>query len=500
MSLRTWTASLALAALAACGTVKGDDAPGDDMPDVDTTPPQLMTSTPGDAGTKVSLLAPFTFVFDEDLDASTVTDQAIQVTWVTNNFTGISALNLGYSMPVPGVVTFDAASRTITFDPTFPLNPNQRYVVRIADTIADAAGNKFAGKDLSFNTVTNQTVKRVGYNTSTSAVSYWQSYAIDNNGHQSRVVNFSGPGVDNIWLNSDDAASAHYEYVYAASGSLLEYRNYTAGADGVYNTGDDAISYFEKHVLDAMGRESEYSYTDAPGPDAMWGTADDPINGYQRYSYMPGKIRFMYFSGAGNDGMWRTPDDRVTSYQEYTVDARGLRTRYSTFNAGADQLPDTTDDRMTSYQDYEYDAKGNQTFTRRYNNAGPDMTWMTADDVTSYIQKWTIDANGFPASYSFYNAPGTDTIWNTADDVISSYYQYTYSAQGLVTSQTIFNGSGADRVWGTADDEVGYYHTYTYDQNGQRTDYKYYGAPGADNVWKTGDDRVAQDEDFDVAH
>src|SRR5438128_2059597 len=97
MSLQTWMTALGLSVLAACGSVKGDDTAMPDAPAADTTPPQLMSSTPGDASKRASLLAPLTFVFNEDLAAGSVGEQSVQVTYSSSL----------YLTPVKGTVNYD---------------------------------------------------------------------------------------------------------------------------------------------------------------------------------------------------------------------------------------------------------------------------------------------------------------------------------------------------------------------------------------------------------
>ena len=480
---------MGLAALAACGTVKGDDTAQPDAPSVDTTAPQLVTSTPGDAGTKVSVIAPLTFTFDEALNASSVNDAAVTVTYAS------------YStfVQIVGTVTFDGM-KTITFTPKLPLYTGGHYTIHLANTVKDLAGNAFAGKDLAFNTNTNQVTKRTYYNTTSNTVSQWTQYTLDTMGHIGRYVTFTAAGPDGNWFTADDVAQGHSEYFFNAAGLQVEYRSYDAGPDTIWNNGDDRIVYLAKYEVDSMGRPTGYTSSQGAGPDAMWGTADDMLTSVQTYTYASGKTTSIYYNGPGTDNVWKTADDRCSSYTENTLDARGNATRYTNFAPGPDNLAKTSDDVVQGYSDYAFDANGQFVSYRYYNAPGPDGTWFTSDDVTSGLQKQDVDANGFETASRYYSGPGPDGVWNTGDDVVGGLTTYTNDSHGLQLTQTGFNGPGTDGTYGTADDIVGYYYTNTYNADGQKMDTKSYQTAGPDNVWKTGDDRVGRDDDFDLAH
>ena len=491
MSLRNCTATLGLAALAACGTVKGDDAMmGDDQPPVDTTPPQLMTSTPGSDATKVAVIAPLTFVFDESLDPGTVNADAIKVEYVQYNV----------MQPVIGVVSYDDATKTVTFKPNLPLQFNGRYYVHLKNSVKDAAGNAFAGRDIAFNTNTNLVTKSVNYNTTTAVVNSWTQYTVDPNGHRSRYVYFDANGPDLVWFTADDTPRAHQEYMYAANGTQLETRGFDAGLDGIYNNGDDRITSMTKYQSDARGLTTGYTSIANPGPDQMWGTADDALNSYSTTIYEPKVVRQISYYNPGNDGMWKTADDKVSSFQEYRLDDRGFIIGYVTINAGPDQLANTTDDVISSWSEEVLDANGTTIEDVYHNSSGPDGIWLNADDPIVQIFKTETDASGFRTGYTYYNASGADMMWRTADDVVGGHGSYTNDAHGLQTMSTSYSGPGADTNWGTADDVISGYGTITLDPNGQRTDTKYYATPGPDNVWRTGDDRISSDGDYDVTH
>ena len=489
MSLRNWIILSGLSAAAACGTVK-DPMMGDDGPPVDdTTAPKLMSSTPADNGTKVTILSKLTFVFDEALAPESVTDAGVTVTY----------LQIGYPTPVKGTVKYDDASHTVTFTPQLPLNNGMRYSVHVANTVTDVAGNAFSGADLGFLTSVNSETKSVYYNSQTFAVSGWTGYTLDANGRMSKYLSYDAVGLDGNWFTTDDHVGYRYDYNYNANGQLLDQRSYLIGPDNVWNTADDTISGFYKYSYDSSGRQTEYMSANAPGPDGMWGTADDPVASLNTYVYSPNLVRQTQFSGPGNDGVWRTADDKANSFYEYTFNAQGLRTRYVRYLAGPDQLPKTSDDTVSYYFDFEYNANYSMTLQAQ-RTSGADTIWLTADDGYSYVSRNDYDAKGAQSNYLAYNTPGPDMVWLTTDDVPNYRQAFTSDANGLMIANTSFSGAGPDTLWNTADDVISGYYTYTYDQGGNKTDYKQYGSSGPDMVWRTGDDRVGYDSDYDLAH
>jgi hypothetical protein len=61
--------------------------------------------------------------------------------------------------------------------------------------------------------------------------------------------------------------------------------------------------------------ETRNTYFNAPGPDAVFGTADDVINGYSTSAYAGSGARTDYksYGTAGPDAVWNTADDRLST-------------------------------------------------------------------------------------------------------------------------------------------------------------------------------------------
>lgn len=489
MSLRNWIVLGGLSlSTAACGTVK-EEKPDAAVVVEDTTAPKLMSSTPADAATKVSVLSKLTFTFDEALDPATVTDASFSITFFQ--------YGLGIPVRVKGAVSYDDATHTVTFTPALAMTWGQKYSVHITAAVKDVAGNAFAGADQVYQTAVNSNLKTVYYNSATGQPSGWYQYVLDANGRLSKSLYYNAVGPDGNWFTNDDVVSSRYDLNYSADGRILDQRFYQQGPDGIWNTPDDVLRNFYKFGYDAQGRQTEQTRADAPGPDNQWGTADDPVAALYLYTYAPKRLRMAYYDTAGNDGVWRTPDDHTANYTVYTFDDNGSYTRYAYYSAGADGLAETSDDACNSYTDNEY----NQNFQQEYSigrTAGPDNVFLTADDGYSYIGKYEYDAKGVMVNYVQFTTPGPDGVWRTADDVPNYRSSGVGDANGLLAISRNYSGPGPDARWNTADDVVANQYTTTYDANGTRTDYKGYQGPGQDNVWGTPDDRLSQDTDFDL--
>lgn len=485
MILRKWMMWGALSLATACGST---DEPGPGPGDDDTTAPVLVTATPAAGTAKVGILAKLTFSFDEALDPATVTEGSVRV----------STILIGHPTPVKGRVEYDDASHTITFTPVRPLQYGTRYAVRIGASVADLAGNTFAGTELAFVSTVNSTSKAINYSTVSGVQSGWTEYTLDASGYLRKSVNYNGMGMDATWFTSDDLAGGRYDITFTPDGLVSETRGYAIGTDGRWNTADDVIRTLSKLTYEPSGRQLENARVDEPGLDGQWGTVDDPITLLVRYTYDGAMVRLVQYTGPGDDGMWRTADDAAGDMYVYRFDANELFVRQETWNAGPDLRPGTVDDAASGSTEYEYDANYAQTAAIQ-RTAGNDNTWFTADDGYAYIGKDVYDAKGASVGFFQYVGPGTDGVWRTADDVMNYRTANTSDANGLATSSTAFSGAGQDGVWNTADDAISGYTTTAYDAAGNRVDYNSY-QRGPDTVWHTPDDIVSYHADFDLAH
>ena len=260
-------------------------------------------------------------------------------------------------------------------------------------------------------------------------------------------------------------------------------------------------------------------YSNNPGPDAAWETADDPVISYSTYQLALVGNEYKAVGGSnynnpGADAVWFTADDVESSYWRNFYDGNGNNTASRTYAPGVDGVTRTGDD-VFGGQDNLYvngvwkdiigysnsapsncfkgtfDANQNviQTETR---GPGADLTCFTADDgpLTGYYVK-SYNANNKMILYVAYNGPGADTLWQTSDDVVSTIQTSFYDTAGnrtLIQSQT----KGPDGLPGTSDDLITSKYHYTYNTDG---DYTYYNREdvGADGTWGTADDTVAHE-------
>jgi len=95
----------------------------------DTTPPTVTDWAP--TGTGAAITTNITATFSEPMNESTLNDETI----IVENSTGSA---------IAGAVTYDSATRTVTFDPTANLEYNETYNVTITTGVADLAGNHLA--------------------------------------------------------------------------------------------------------------------------------------------------------------------------------------------------------------------------------------------------------------------------------------------------------------------------------------------------------------------
>lgn len=93
----------------------------------DTTPPTVLSTTPPDGATGISVATNVDFAFSEP------------VTGI--NSTTVELRDSATMQPVPGTVTYNMAARTATFDPLDQLAPNLGYIARLLVGITDVEGN-----------------------------------------------------------------------------------------------------------------------------------------------------------------------------------------------------------------------------------------------------------------------------------------------------------------------------------------------------------------------
>ena len=107
---------------------------------VDTTPPQISSTSPINGATGVARTGTnITATFNEDMDSSTINTSTFRVG------SGGGALS--------GEVTYNASTKIATFAPSTPyLNYGVTYIVTIDSTVKDVAGNSLAAYTFHFTT------------------------------------------------------------------------------------------------------------------------------------------------------------------------------------------------------------------------------------------------------------------------------------------------------------------------------------------------------------
>jgi len=100
--------------------------------EADTTPPYYSSLNPEDGAKKVSVTQSVSATFSKAMNAGTISDQTFTL-----------AMQAGGA--VSGSVSYDAASRTVTFIPSGDLSESTIYVATLKSTIMDASGNALGG-------------------------------------------------------------------------------------------------------------------------------------------------------------------------------------------------------------------------------------------------------------------------------------------------------------------------------------------------------------------
>jgi hypothetical protein len=500
--LRLGYSAMLLAAIG-CSPVKDNsNVPDAAIDAMDTRPPMIAGSYPADMGTKVSVLSPISVFFDEPLDPTSVSAATVKLGYkplvlpfvlggaIIFNDGAVSSSGL---IPVRGTVSYDAASRKISFIPVAPLAYGVEHVLTI--TAKDSAGLPFMGT-LRFLTYVNQQTRTYNFFGQNNSPSSWQGFGVDMNGRATKRTGGSQPGSDAVYFTMDDPRNQHVDLAFHADGRVIDERTYSPGTDGLYDTPDDVLNQCWQYKYDANKLLVEKTYPSAPGPDTMWCTMDDIMVYNYVFEYNASSPKgYVWYTEDGPDNAWRTTDDRCTYYYEYEYDTQGLKTREVLHTCATDGLLRTADDSYAQYYVYQYDANGDVTRYDLFVGPGPDTMWLTSDDPIGRVVRYQRNADGqITESIDAYGA-GPDTMWGTNDDP-GSRTVYTYDAKKLL-EETTLSSIGADNMWNTADDVISNYNKYTYDANGNRIDQKQYNF-GGDQIWKNMDDRITVDYDFDA--
>ncbi|MCK7475607.1 MAG: Ig-like domain-containing protein [Rhodopseudomonas palustris] len=93
----------------------------------DTRPPEVSFTSPTNGTVGVATGTAVSVAFDEDMDASSLTTTSFQL--------------IADGDPLDGEVSYDAGSRTATFDPAAELSGSKAHTARVTTGARDAAGN-----------------------------------------------------------------------------------------------------------------------------------------------------------------------------------------------------------------------------------------------------------------------------------------------------------------------------------------------------------------------
>ena len=99
---------------------------------VDITPPQVTTTSPADIAAGVAIDANIQATFNEAMDPATIANVTVAVVTTSD------------SSAIPAAVTYDAATKTATLNPTSDLATSTGYTATVSTAAKDLAGNPLA--------------------------------------------------------------------------------------------------------------------------------------------------------------------------------------------------------------------------------------------------------------------------------------------------------------------------------------------------------------------
>lgn len=125
--------------------------------------------------------------------------------------------------------------------------------------------------------------------------------------YYSRFLDF---GPDGEYLTEDDVVQASDEWTLGDLGEQLSHAGFDAA--GV----QDSLSLYE-YSEDGIRIAEQYSFD--PGPDGVFGTADDVIAARTetQLDERGSRIQTTYFDDPGPDGTWYTEDDRIADIESF---------------------------------------------------------------------------------------------------------------------------------------------------------------------------------------
>jgi hypothetical protein len=314
-----------VAAVSACGSGGG-------------TPVVNVTSvTPSDGASKVNVQSTIQVAFDGALDPASVTRANIRV--------------LSQGIPVPTRLSYDDAAHTVTIDPMGNLTYGQTYTVSISG-VESAGQQPVAAQQARFATWLNPLAWDEVHEYVGDYIPWRDVYDRLADG-SSRYRRFDDPGPDGQWGTADDVLSNYgLTTTRAGDGTQLTAYYSGAGADGQWFTADDTQYYGMIRSCSADGRSCTDVGLSGPGPDGRWFTADDVKDGTSTQVTVTAdgapltELDIFDASGAGEltvntynadgtlaqtvdyddpgpDGVWGTADDHISAGDAYVYDQFG---------------------------------------------------------------------------------------------------------------------------------------------------------------------------------
>ncbi len=246
-------------------------------PPPDTTPPTLSARTPGSGATNVATSTTVTATFSEAVQPATI---AISM------LAGQNAVN--------GTVTYDAASRTATFNPGAALAPATTYSVTVGGA-KDSAGNTMATVTWNFTTAppagscpctiwADTATPAVGADPDTAAVNVGVKFRSTQAGRITGMRFYKGAGntgthVGTLWSRTGTVlATATFSGETASGWQTVQF-----ASPVTVTAGTTYVASYRAPVGHYAVTENYFSAASARGPLTALQNGTDGVNGVYRY-------------------------------------------------------------------------------------------------------------------------------------------------------------------------------------------------------------------------
>lgn len=450
----------------------------------ESAPAQLqLVSTQPPMGAKLGLKETLSIVLSFDADETTVNSSNVRL-FLNGIYDASSS-----GPAVPGKVSYDPSTKSISFAPTSLLEHERRYTL-VMRGIKDKAGNEMAAVELIFDTYTNRRIKDVEFGGSTLWVR-----TVDENGNQ-RTAQYGDQGPDGQWLTADDVLASYYytTVTKTASSEIIQTLSYiNAGPDGIWFTSDDKVDrcFGTQIQLDKQGRYTQLAWFTGAEKDCI---NESAISSYTSYEYDDeGRLKLIVnYERIGSDGKWFTDDDTISQYAIHMENDGEYEKYLMRYASGEDAVWFTADDLIKDYTKTDRDPHTSSYSSTTFSAPGADHSWLTEDDLPSFHESAVFNADGVMLAYKHFilTSIGDDLLFGTADDGISQFMT-TIDVDSDTHKFINFSGKGPDNLLFTADDVIVDYMVtkiLSNDSQAQRSITTHYTNAGVDQVWFTPDD------------